>query len=1699
MKLTFFSSLSACVILAAGAVASADEKPAGPLPDVSFYKDIRPILQANCQGCHQPAKSKSAGKYVMTSYDLLVKAGESEEAPVIAGKPDDSYLVQLITPEDGKAEMPRGKKPLHNAEIEMIRKWIAQGAKNDTPENADVRYDVDHPPIYTLPPVITSLDFSPDGSLIAVAGYNEVLLHKADGSEIVARLIGLSERIESVRFSPDGARLVVAGGKPGRMGEIQVWDVAKRELLLSHAETYDTLYGASWSPDGTRIAFGCSDNTVRAIKADTGEQVLFNGAHNNWALDTVWNPTGDHVISVGRDRTAKLTEVATQRFIDNVTSITPGALKGGVATVDTHPKRDEIIIGGSDGVPKLFRIFRITKRVIGDNANLIRELAPLRGVVFSVDYSADGRRAVAGSSLDGKGDIIVYDTDIDTTAPDDIKAILAKRVQSQSDAEKKKAAEYQKKSLPVIAKIAVEDAGIYAVRFSPNGKQVVAGGSNGKVRLYEAETGKLIKEFLSVPVSDAGTAPEQVATSAVNVGETSAAPLEQLSADQKLVSIEALPKAVEFSGAFEKSQLVLIGRLANGTSLDLTRMVKFSAAQPNVVSVSNSGLVTVLGKGQTKLIATVADQKIEIPVNVSSAEIAATDYVRDVTPVLSKLGCNAGTCHGSKDGKNGFKLSLRGYDPIYDTRAFTDELASRRANIAAPENSLMLLKATGAVPHLGGQVTKPGEPYYEIIRRWIGGGAKLDLTAARVESISIDPQMPVVQQLGAKQQMRILAKYTDGTVRDVTAESFIVSSNTDVAQASDSGLVTTERRGESAILARFEGKYAATTLTAMGNRDGFVWVDPEKWNFIDGHVANKLKRMKIVQSGLCTESEFVRRVYLDLTGLPPTADQVRAFVSDKADSKTKRYALIDSLIGTDDFVDHWTNKWADLLQVNRKFLAPQGATAFRSWIRTEIAANTPYDEFARKVLTSEGSNKENPAASYFKILRTPQDTMENTTHLWMAVRFNCNKCHDHPFEKWTQDQYYETAAFFAQFGLKADPASGNSKIGGTAVEGAKPLYEVVFDKPNGDITHDRTGAITAPQFPFECDFEAPEKATRRQQLAAWITSPDNQYFARSYVNRVWGYLTGIGLIEPLDDIRAGNPASNPELLDDLTQKFIAGGFNVRELMRSICQSRAYQLSLATNEWNVDDHTNYSHATPKRLTAEVLYDAIHRVTGSSPSIPGVPAGTRAAQLPDVGVKIPDGFLTNFGRPARESACECERSAGVSLGPIMALVSGPTLATALADEKNDLHKLVAAEADDKKLIGEIFVRILNRTASDEEIDSVIAAMNAIAGDHKDLKDELAQRETWWTEEKPKQERQRENDIGRAEADMDGYQKQIAPMLAELGKQRDEKIKAAEAALAKYREALPQAASKRLTQGGDAEWHLLEASTLAAVKGVTLERLDDRSIQATGSADLGTYTITVNTTLAGITGFRVEAMPYTKEKGVGPGLPENGNFVVTEFEVQAAPKSKPAEMKKVALQNAKAPFLQGGFNIALTADGNAGNQNAWAIANAGGVVHWATWETKEPVGTAEGTTFKFVIHQNHSAKQHMLGRFRISATTKKSPGLSFPESLKAISLVEEKLRTEAQKNTLMTWFEKIDKGLLDSNTALATARTPVPEDKGVTRRKAVLAAVSNPVPDDPQLLRLRTDSGYSEKQVATVRLTVAQDLAWALINTPEFLFNH
>jgi mono/diheme cytochrome c family protein/Tol biopolymer transport system component len=457
-----------------GATAVADDaKPADPAlaeaAPVSYSKQILPIFREHCQGCHQPAMAK--GEYVMTRFDSLTKGGESGDAAIVPGKPDESNLLKLITPEAGKADMPKEKQPLTDSQIALIKKWITEGAKDDSLAAGKPAIDAEHPPKYETPPVITALDYSPDGKLLAVSGYHEVLLHdpaklQADEQSLVRRLVGLSERIESVRFSPDGTKLAVTGGQPGRTGEVQIWNVADGKLDLSLPVTYDTVYGASWSPDGKLVAFGCADNTIRAIEASTGKQVLFNGAHSDWVLGTSFSTKGTHLITVSRDMTMKLIEVPTQRFVDNLTSITPGALKGGLGVVECHPTKDELLCAGSDGEPKLYKMDRDKARQIGDDFNLIRKYAALPGRVYAARFSRDGTRIAAGSSLDGKGEVQIYDT----------------------------------ANAQVIAKNTEQGGGVYALAFSPDGKQVATGGFDGNIRLLDTTTGKEAAKATPVPI-----------------------------------------------------------------------------------------------------------------------------------------------------------------------------------------------------------------------------------------------------------------------------------------------------------------------------------------------------------------------------------------------------------------------------------------------------------------------------------------------------------------------------------------------------------------------------------------------------------------------------------------------------------------------------------------------------------------------------------------------------------------------------------------------------------------------------------------------------------------------------------------------------------------------------------------------------------------------------------------------------------------------------------------------------------------------------------------------------------------------------------------------------------------------------------------------------------------------------------------------
>jgi Protein of unknown function (DUF1553)/Protein of unknown function (DUF1549) len=1061
---------------------------------------------------------------------------------------------------------------------------------------------------------------------------------------------------------------------------------------------------------------------------------------------------------------------------------------------------------------------------------------------------------------------------------------------------------------------------------------------------------------------------------------------ETLPPGAKLVKIEAQPANISLTTPYQYAQVVLTGVLDTGERLDVTRMAQIE--KPANLKVSPTVLVRPATDGDGVLKFSLAGQTATIPVKVAGLKDKyEVSFVRDVMPTMSRMGCNAGTCHGSQNGKNGFKLSLRGYDPVLDHRSLTDDLEGRRFNRAAPDASLMLLKPSGGVPHVGGVLYHPGDPPYELLRSWIAQGVKLDLKSPRVTKLEVLPKSPVIPLPKMKQQMSVYATYSDGKVRDVSDEAFLVSSNTEVATVDRQGALTAERRGESTVLARYEGAYSAATLVVMGDRSGYAWKDVPAYNYIDTLVYDKLRLIKEMPGDVCTDAEFLRRVNLDLTGLPPTSDTVRAFLADQRPQRVKRDEVVDKLIGNPEFIEYWTNKWADLLDVNRKFLGPQGATAYRAWIRKAVADNMPYDKMAHAILTGSGSNLDNPPASYYKILRDPDAAMENTTQLFLAVRFNCNKCHDHPFERWTQNQYYELGAFFAQVGRQEDPKFKGQKLGGTDVEAGKPLVEDISDTNTGDVKHPRTGAITPPVFPFMHADLAPPTAPRREQLAHWIVSKQNPYFAKSYVNRIWSYLLGVGIIEPVDDIRAGNPATNPPLLDRLTQEFIAGGFNTREVMRTICKSRTYQLSINTNPWNKGDDQNYAHAIPRRLPAEVLYDSIQRATGSASHLPGLAAGARAAQLLDSEQDAPGGFLDLFGKPPRETVCECERSTTMMLGPVLNMVNGPVVGEAVKDPTNRIAKLLTTEKDNAKIIDELYLSILCRPPTPAEMNEAIKAFKDGEADYGVAVTEHAKRV----------------------AELTAYEKGLDARQAQWEKDL---------------QTTPV-------------WTVLDVENAKAAGGATLTKQPDGSVLATGPNPFPeTYTLNAKVKLTGVTAVRLEALPDPSLPAQGPGRAPNGNFVLNEFKVGAKAEGVAGDFKPVALHNAQADFSQIDWAVAGAIDGN--EATGWAVSPQFGKPHTAVFEIKTPLAFPNGAELSITMVQKLPSKEHNLGKFRISVTTAKAPiSLTGPPApIAAILNTPPEKRTPAQKAELTRDFRATDAEY--GRLAQRLAEFAVPVDK-------------------------------------------------------------
>ena len=784
-------------------------------------------------------------------------------------------------------------------------------------------------------------------------------------------------------------------------------------------------------------------------------------------------------------------------------------------------------------------------------------------------------------------------------------------------------------------------------------------------------------------------------------------------------SVKVEPANLVLANGRDERRVLVWGETASGEKFDVSSLAKFEPAE-DVVKLDAQGYCQAKRAGETTVKVIVENLSTTFPVKVESAEMPPVRFVRDVEPMLSKVGCNAGTCHGSAKGKNGFKLSLRGYDPEYDYQALIEDLSGRRFNRVVVDDSLMLMKPTADVPHEGRQVIKPGSRDYVLLKQWISEGTRFEEPVkARAQKIEVLPTDVELDLPGRSQSIMVVAHYADGTTRDVTREAVISSNNGDVAAVKD-GVVTALRRGEAAALVRYEGSYATRLVSVMGDRTGFKWSEQPEHNYIDRHVNAKLKKMKMLPSELCTDAEFIRRVSLDLTGAPAIPERVRKFIDDKTTNKRER--LIDELIGSPEYVDYWANKWADLLQCNSENLGQKGVWVFREWIHQAIVDNVPYDRMVRTLLTAKGSSYLNPEVNYLRVLKEPGKMTEDISQTFLGVRFNCNKCHDHPFERWTQNQYYEFGAYFAQVGIKKGTSGKETVRNETGDPVVVTGEEIVFRKyDGGEVKHPKTDKVVGAKVPFGEAKPVDAKGDRRDSFVTWMTSRDNPLFGMAMANRTWSYFFGRGIIDPVDDIRGSNPASNPELLQALTADFLKENYDVRKLMRTICQSRTYQLSIVKNRWNEDDSINFSHATPRRLGAEQLLDAVAAATGVRPKFAGMPAGMRAVQIPD-GIVTGSDFLSLFGRPKRQSACECERTGGVTLSHALNLINGSTIGEAVSEPNSRIAKLVQTEASGDRLTEEIYLSVLNRPPTAPEKSAVIWS------DEKAKRLEVAQDLTW-----------------------------------------------------------------------------------------------------------------------------------------------------------------------------------------------------------------------------------------------------------------------------------------------------------------------------------------------------------------------------------
>jgi hypothetical protein len=705
-----------------------------------------------------------------------------------------------------------------------------------------------------------------------------------------------------------------------------------------------------------------------------------------------------------------------------------------------------------------------------------------------------------------------------------------------------------------------------------------------------------------------------------------------------------------------------------------------------------------------------------------SVQAAPVSFRNEVMAVLSRAGCNAGACHGNQNGKNGFKLSLRGQDADFDFDVLTRDTLARRTDRLRPEDSLLLAKATSSVPHEGGKRFERRSLEYRILRDWIAEGMRFDPASAPIlRRLEVTPRQQVLIEPEERVALRVQALFSDGRKRDVTRLAVFETSNF-VVRVDAEGVARRQDMGETTVLVRYLDRQTAVQLAFVPARPHFVWPHPPEANYVDRHVFAKLRTLRMTPSPLAADGVFLRRAYLDVLGILPTAEEARRFFADTRSDKRAR--LIDELLQRPEFADFWSLKWADLLHCEEKALDGKGVRLFHDWIRRSLAEGKPLNELARELIAGRGSTYSQPAANWYRSLRDPQARAESAAQVFLGIRMQCARCHNHPFDNWTQTDYHSFAAFFSRVQYRIVENNRRDNLDKHEFAGE----QIVWMDRGGEIKHPRSGDVLRPLFLGAETPKFADDADRLLALADWVADPKNPFFARAQANRVWFHLFGRGIVEPNDDFRASNPPVNAPLLDALAQDLAAHHFDLRSLIRTIMNSHTYQLSAVPNETNRADETNFARALVRPLQAEQLLDALAQVTGTAPTFPGYPSGTRAGQLPGVSAnrgrrqRASDGerFLTSFGKPIRLLSCECERSDDTTLGQAFQLITGPMLDKMLRDSDNRLERLLAAKTN-AEIVEEFYLAALSRPPSAKERQTAVELL-ARAKDRRSALEDL-----------------------------------------------------------------------------------------------------------------------------------------------------------------------------------------------------------------------------------------------------------------------------------------------------------------------------------------------------------------------------------------